>query len=78
LAFKKRRGHKKAIIGICRMLLPAIYSILKKSEPNNPELYRKETVNTAPTNRVITIKQALALVKRHGFLAVDAEEDLTS
>ena len=30
---KKRRGHKKAIIAIARMLLTAIYNILKKNEP---------------------------------------------
>jgi len=29
LALKKRRGHKKAIIAITRMLLTAIYNILK-------------------------------------------------
>ena len=33
---KKRRGHKKAIIAIARMLLTAIYNILKKNEPYNP------------------------------------------
>ena len=40
-ALKKRRGHKKAIIAIARMLLSAIYNILKKHEPYNAELYRK-------------------------------------
>jgi len=30
LSLKKRRGHKKAIIAIARMLLIAIYNILKK------------------------------------------------
>ena len=30
LALKKRRGHKKAIIAIARMLLTAIYNMLKK------------------------------------------------
>ena len=38
LALKKRRGHKKAIIAIVRILLTAIYCILKKSEPYNPSL----------------------------------------
>ena len=32
LALKKRRGHKKAIIAIARMLLTAIYNILKWNE----------------------------------------------
>jgi len=75
LALKKRRGHKKAIIAICRMLLTAVYHILRKSEAYNPSLYRKED---APTNRVITVKQALALVKRHGFFVVDSDDELAS
>ncbi len=41
LALKKRRGHKKAIIAIARMLLTAIYNILKWNEVYNSELYRK-------------------------------------
>ncbi len=41
LNLKKRRGHKKAIIAIARMLLTAIYNILKKNEPYNSELYTK-------------------------------------
>jgi transposase len=76
LALKKRRGHKKAIIAICRMLLTAIYSILKKSEAYNPALYRKEVA--APANRVLNVKQALALVKRHGFIIVDSDSELAS
>ena len=36
LMLKKRRGHKKAIIAICRMLLTAIYAILKTATPYNP------------------------------------------
>jgi hypothetical protein len=67
LALKKRRGHKKAIIAICRMLLTAIYAILKKSEEFNPNLYRK--VVSIPANRTFTIEQAVAFVQRHGFLS---------
>lgn len=44
LSIKKRRGHKKAIIAIARMLLTAIYNILKKNEPYNPDLYRKSDI----------------------------------
>ena len=39
LRLKKRRGHKRAIIAIARMLLTAIYKIIKKKEPYNAELY---------------------------------------
>lgn len=41
LALKKRQGHKKAIIAIARMLLTAIYNMLKKNEAYNPELLPK-------------------------------------
>ena len=30
---KARRGHKKAIISLCRMLLTAIWNVLSKCEP---------------------------------------------
>ena len=54
---KKRRGHKKAIIAIARMLLTAIYNILKKNEPYNPELYAH--INTPPEHRTVSVEEAL-------------------
>lgn len=71
LALKKRRGHKKAIIAICRMLLAAVYAILKKSEVYNPDLYRREV--HIPESRSISVAQAVAFVQRHGFLVVDSD-----
>jgi transposase len=76
LALKKRRGHKKAIIAICRMLLTAIYAILKKSEAYNPNLYRK--VVSIPDNRSFTVEQAVAFIQRHGFLVVDSDGVIAS
>lgn len=76
LALKKRRGHKKAMIAICRMLLTAIYAILNKNETYNPNLYRREA--SAPANRSLSVEQALAFVKRHGFLVMDADGELAS
>jgi transposase len=69
LALKKRRGHKKAIIAICRMLLTAIFAILKKSEAYNPYLYRE--VVSIPVNRSLSVEQAVAFVQRHGYFVVD-------
>jgi hypothetical protein len=63
LAIKKRRGHKKAIIAIARMLLNAVYHILKKNEPYNPELYRQSDVS--PVDRV---EQAVKLLEKNGFV----------
>lgn len=66
LALKKRRGHKKAIIAIARMLLTAIYNILKKNEPYNPELYCKE--DCPPAHRQVSVDQAIFILQRQGFI----------
>ncbi len=65
LKIKQRRGHKRAIIAVARMLLTAIYNIIKKKEPYNAELYRKADV--IPVNREITIEQAILLIKTQGY-----------
>jgi len=65
-AIKKRRGHKKAIIAIARMLLTAIYNILKKDEPYNAELYQK--TNMPPKNREVTLEQAVFILQRQGYI----------
>lgn len=66
LALKKRRGHKKAIIAISRMLLTAIYNILKKSKPYNADLYRK--ADKPPVHREVTVEQAVFILQRQGYL----------
>lgn len=63
---KKRRGHKKAIIAIARMLLTAIYNILKKNEPYNPELYAQ--INTPPEHRAVSVEEAIFILQRQGYL----------
>ena len=68
LALKKRRGHKKAIIAIARMLLTAIYNILKKNEPYNPEFYRK--ADRPPAHREIPFEEAIYLIQRQGYLVI--------
>ena len=65
LRLKKRRGHKKAIIAIARMLLTALYHMLKNGENYNSELYQKST--GIPTDKEITVEQALQIVKLHGY-----------
>jgi len=61
-SIKKRRGHKKAIVAIARMLLNAIFHILKKSEPYNSELYRKSDIT--PIDREA---QAIQLLEKSGY-----------
>ena len=38
---KSRRGHKKAISAVCKILLTAIWNMLSKLEPYNPEVFLK-------------------------------------
>jgi len=63
LAIKKRRGHKKAIVAIARMMLTAIFCILKKDEAYNPDLYRKSDISNFDP-----LKQAISLLERKGFM----------
>lgn len=65
LRIKKRRGYKKAIIAIARMLLTALYNMLKKKEPYNAELYKKSDV--FPADREITIEQAILIAQNYGY-----------
>lgn len=63
---KSHRGHKKAIIAVCKMLLTAIWNILSKHEPYSANGYRQDY----PTyeQKVLTKSQALDLLKRRGFI----------
>jgi len=63
LSIKKRRGHKKAIVAIARMLLTAIFHILKKNEPYNPELYRQSDIPP-----VDPIELAVKMLEKRGFV----------
>lgn len=65
LRIKKRRGHKKAIIAIARMLLTALYHMLKNRENYNAELYRKSDL--APADREITVEQAIIIARNQGY-----------
>ena len=66
LALKKRRGHKKAIIAIARMLLTAIYNIIKWNEVYNSELYRK--ADSHPAHREVSVEEAVFILQRQGYL----------
>lgn len=65
LRLKLRRGHKRAIIAIARMLLTAIYHVLKNKEPYNPELYKK--ADARPISREITVEQAIVWAQAQGY-----------
>ena len=65
LRIKKRRGHKKAIIAIARMLLTALYHMLKNGENYNAELYRKSDLLSV--DREITVEQAIIIARKQGY-----------
>ena len=66
---KARRGHKKAIIAICRMLLTAIWHILSDLKPYTADGF----LEPRPVNesRVLTTSQALNLLKQQGYTIKD-------
>lgn len=69
LRIKARRGHKKAIIAICRMLLTAIWSILTKLEPYSPDGFL--SLRPADQSKSLTSSQALALLRLRGYCILD-------
>ena len=72
---KARRGHKKAIIAICRMILTAIWHILTDLKPYTPEGY----LEARPLNKekVLTTSQALNLLKQRGYIIKDDAVPIT-
>ena len=67
---KARRGHKKAIIAVCKMLLTAIWNILSKLVPYTPVGFLATSHATAPS-KTLTISQALSLLRHRGYVLVD-------
>jgi len=65
---KARRGHKKAIIAICRMFLTAIWNILSKCEPYSADGYLDHRPSKS---MVISNYQALYLLKSRGYIIKD-------
>ena len=71
-SLKARRGHKKAVIAICRMFLTAIWNILSKLEPYSPDGFLTEKVTEHSV--VITKSQGLALLRTRGYIFKDELE----
>ncbi|MDR1754822.1 MAG: IS110 family transposase [Eubacterium sp.] len=68
---KARRGHKKAIIVICRMLLTAIWNVLSKCEPYSADGYFVSTERPDCLPKTITSAQALNILRTRGVIIKD-------
>lgn len=67
-AIKKRRGHKRAIIAIARMLLTCVYEMLSKSEPFNHEIYEQLTQkNFKSKDKKLNINNAIKFLESQGY-----------
>lgn len=67
---KANRGHKKAIIAICKMLLTAIWNVLSKVEPYSAKGYLEP--KPAKEEKVLTQSQALDLLRKRGYTIIDS------
>ena len=62
----KRRGHKKAIIAIARMMLTCIYHMLHTGEAFNPSDYAEMSA-PVPRKKVFTDESAIAYLAAQGY-----------
>ena len=67
---KARRGHKKAIIAVCRMLLTAIWNVLAKGCSYSPDGFRCVPQSPFAPKR-LSKAQGLALLRQMGFVISD-------
>lgn len=66
---KSRRGHKKAIIAICRMFLTAIWHMLTDLKPYTPDGYLES--RPVKEEKTLTASQALNLLRQRGYIITD-------
>lgn len=71
---KARRGHKKAIIAICRMIQTAIWHILSDLKPYTPEGFLES--RPVKEAKILSTSQALNLLRQRGYVSKD--EPLTA
>ena len=64
---KRRRGHKKAIIAVARMMLIACYHIIESGETFHPSDYEDISKPKPSSNRQLTPEAALAFLAKNGY-----------
>lgn len=76
-SIKKRRGHKRAIIAIARMLLTCIYNMLSNNEVFNESLY-KEYLESATKPQNKNIAKMILFLQSKGFNISHMSDNRTS
>ena len=66
---KTRRGHKKAIIARCRMILTAIWHILSDLKSYTPEGFLES--RPVKEEKILSTSQALNLLRQRGYVIKD-------
>lgn len=64
---KKRRGHKKAIIAITRMMLVSVYHMILTGEVFNPSEYQSFKAPKSKQHMELTEESAIEFLRKSGF-----------
>ena len=72
-SIKKRRGHKRAIIAIARMLLTCVYNMLIKNEPFSHLMYEEYLERTSTNIPQHSIDKAIFLLQSQGFSVLKSD-----
>lgn len=72
---QKASWSQESDYAICKMLLTAIYAILKSSAPYTPNLYRSH--NALPQKCTFLLSATIAFLKSRGFVIADLDSVLT-
>jgi transposase len=66
-SIKRRRGHKRAIIAVARMMLTCIYHMLLKNEAFNSSLYEVPSPASKESSKFNDVQQAIQFLKINGY-----------
>lgn len=72
---KKRRGHKRAIVAIARMMVVCIYHMFRDGKPFHPTDYEELMNPNPPKPRKQDIQSAVELLESAGYQIIPASAD---
>ena len=72
-ALSKRRGKKRAIIAIARMMLTSIYHMLLNNVPFNTELYDEYLHNATHKFGKLSVSKVIQFLNLNGFSVTDLQ-----